>query len=140
SLDVMSNDLGGNAKTLFSVDDGNGNSLNPIDLLNADGLVNGVSAWELTANGNVVRINKGKIEVDVTHSLSALGASTVNALGVSDVIHDNFVYAIRLANGTLSWATVRINITGSNDGPTAAADAAVTDEDHSVGIVVLAND
>src|SRR5439155_20698877 len=71
SLDVLSNDLGGNAKKLFSVDDGNGNALNPTDLLNADGLVNGASQWELTAGGNLVRINNGKIEVDVSHSLAA---------------------------------------------------------------------
>src|SRR3954471_14108985 len=63
SLDVMSNDLGGNAKTLFSVDDGNGGSLNPTDLLHADGLVNGVSAWEATSSGNLVRINNGKLEI-----------------------------------------------------------------------------
>ena len=30
-LDVMANDLGGNAKKLFSVDDGNGGSINPTD-------------------------------------------------------------------------------------------------------------
>ena len=140
SLDVMSNDLGGNAKKLFSVDDGNGNSLNPTDLLQADGLVNGVSAWQCTASGNLVRINNGKIEVDVSCSLSAIKASNINALGVTDAIHDTFVYAIRLANGTLSWATVRINITGNNDGPTASADSTATDEDHGVTIAVLGND
>ncbi|MDH5537817.1 MAG: VCBS domain-containing protein, partial [Rhizobacter sp.] len=115
SLDVMANDLGGKAKTLFSVDDGSGGSLNPTDLLQADGLVDGVSCWERTANGNMVRINNGKVEVDVSHRLGQIGASSIDALGANDTIVDTFVYAIRLGNGTLSWATVRINITGSND-------------------------
>jgi VCBS repeat-containing protein len=121
-LDVMSNDLGGNAKQLFSIDDGNGNALNPTDLLQADGLTNGVSAWQLTANGNLVRINNGKIEIDVSSSLTASGASGgIDSLGADDVIQDSFVYAIRLGNGTLSWATVRVNITGNNDAATITA-------------------
>ena len=100
-LDVMSNDLGGNAKQLFSIDDGNGNALNPTDLLQADGLVNGISAWQLTASGNLVRINNGKIEIDVSQSLAASGATGgINSLGANDAIQDSFVYAIRLGNGT----------------------------------------
>src|SRR5437879_3251941 len=53
TLDVMSNDLGGNAKTLFSIDDGNGNTLaTDYELLTADPLTGGISAWERTASGN----------------------------------------------------------------------------------------
>src|SRR5215211_7722411 len=48
-LDVMANDLGGNAKTLYSIDDGCGNAINPTDLFNVDTLINGISAWEPTA-------------------------------------------------------------------------------------------
>src|SRR5258705_130837 len=63
SFDVMSNDLGGNAKALFSIDDGNGNALaSDAQLLVKDGLTNGISAWECTALGNSIRINNGKIE------------------------------------------------------------------------------
>ena len=32
-------------------------------------------------------------------------------------VEDHFTYAIRLANGTLSWATVTIQLTGTNDAP-----------------------
>src|SRR5580765_2937962 len=59
-LDVMSNDLGGNAKTLFSVEDGDGNALTAdFDLLAKDVNAAGVSAWEETLNHNWVRINNG---------------------------------------------------------------------------------
>src|SRR4030095_15534596 len=67
TLDVMSNDLGGKAKVLYSIDDGNGNAI-PYELLSQDA-VNGVSAWEATAGGNQARINNGKIELDVSHDL-----------------------------------------------------------------------
>ncbi len=119
TLDVMANDLGGAAKSLYSIDDGAGNPLNPTDLLSADGLVNGVSAWQLTASGNYARINNGKIEVDLSPELGAAG---VDGLGAGDQFTDTFVYAIRLGNGTLSWAHVHIDITGANDGASISGD------------------
>ena len=133
-LDVMSNDLGGNAKSLYSVDDGGTGALQ--DLLTS----NVTTGWECSSKG-WIRINNGKIEYriddgshDVDHALN------VNTLGAGETITDSFVYAIRLANGTLSYATVSITLTGSNDGPVARADIASTDEDHAVTINVLAND
>jgi len=125
TLDVMANDLGGNAKTLYSIDDGNGNPINPVDLLNADTLTGGVSAWELTADGNRARINNGKVEFDLSHELPG----GVNSLGAGDQFSDTFIYAIRLGNGSLSWAHVHITIDGSNDSATIIAS---DDEDTSV--------
>lgn len=116
-LDVMANDTGGKAKTLFSIDDGAGNPINPADLLNVDGLVNGVSAWETTSGGNSFRINNGKIELNLDPSLAALGGS-INSLAAGDHIHDSFIYAIRLGNGTLSWARVTFDLYGQNDAAT----------------------
>ena len=52
SLNVMGNDLGGKAKTLFSIDDGNGNALSADFQLLAPDVTNGVSQWEVTAAGN----------------------------------------------------------------------------------------
>ena len=123
-LDVMADDLGGKAKTLFSIDDGSGNPLNLTDLLNADGLVNGVSAWETTASGNLVRINNGKLELDLSHDLAAIGGMNINSLAAGDYIHDTFVYAIRLGNGTLSWAHVTFDVYGQNDAATISGDTA----------------
>src|SRR4051794_27186869 len=63
SLNVTSNDLGGNAKTLYSVDDG----INYLkDLLTADILVNGVSAWEATSGSDLIRIENGNVDVDLS--------------------------------------------------------------------------
>jgi VCBS repeat-containing protein len=125
TLDVMANDLGGNAKTLYSIDDGNGNPINPTDLFSADTLTGGVSAWQATADGNQARINNGKIEFDLGHELPG----GVNSLGAGDQFTDTFIYAIRLGNGTLSWAHVRITIDGANDSATIAASG---DEDTAV--------
>ena len=121
-VDVMANDLGGKAKALFSIDDGNGVSLLPTDLLSVDGLVNGVSAWEATSSGNLARINNGKIELDLSGTFAGLGITSINALTATDVIHDTLVYAIRLGNGTLSWAHVDISIQGENDAASISGD------------------
>jgi VCBS repeat-containing protein len=108
-LDVMSNDLGGNAKTLFSVDDGGTGALS--DLLKVE------TAWEQTADKNWIRVYNGKIEFKIGDGSSNIAnARDVNSLDTDDSVDDTFVYAIRMANGTLAWATVHITITGENDG------------------------
>ncbi len=127
SLSVLSNDLGGAAKVLYSVDDGlTFNQVgSPADLLLADSLISGKSIWEAvqtTINGVLVttddklRIDNGSINVDLSNSLLSLtGTTDINALAEGDHIHVTFIYAIRLANGTLSWATVTVDILGQND-------------------------
>jgi hypothetical protein len=117
SLDVMSNDLGGAAKTLWSIDDGNGHTnLADYDLLSADTQ----GHFESAAVNNLgvqdqIAISNGKIQLDITNSLAHLGVTDINNLGAGEVIDDTFVYAIRLANGTLSQATVSVHLAGSND-------------------------
>ena len=64
TLDVMSNDLGGSAKSLYLIDDGDGNFLQ--DMLDN----NVTTGWEQTASGNQIRIVNGKIEFDISHDLS----------------------------------------------------------------------
>jgi Ca2+-binding RTX toxin-like protein len=114
TLNVMANDLGGNAKTLYSIDDGNASFMT--DLLASN--IN--TGWEVTANGNQIRIVNGKVELDISHSL---GGKTIDGLKAGETITDSFVYSIRLANGTLSWAKVSVSLTGDNDGPTGTATA-----------------
>ncbi|WP_309752394.1 VCBS domain-containing protein, partial [Novosphingobium sp.] len=112
TLDVMANDLGGNAKSLFSIDDGYGNQV--VDLSKTDLLGNtAYSDWQTTANGNQIRIYNGKIEYRLSDGHG--GIRDVNSLNAGEVIADSFTYAIKLGNGTLSWARVSINLTGNND-------------------------
>jgi VCBS repeat-containing protein len=116
-LDVMSNDLGGNAKVLWSLDDGLGS---PTDLITSDiGKVESTSC-DTSANGAKIWISDGKVGYDV-NTLSASFKANVQALAVGECTFDTFTYAIRLANGTLSWATAKIVFAGSNDGPIISA-------------------
>src|SRR4030042_789469 len=93
TLDVMSNDLGGKAKTLFSIDDGgDGSSLT--DLLNKE------TGWESTANGNEIRIINGKIELNITNELNDKYGGNIDSLAAGESITDSFRYTIQLGNGT----------------------------------------
>src|SRR6185503_14968577 len=96
NLDVMANDLGGNAKQLYSLDDGNVAS----DLLAKDA----VGAVQHSAAGAIISITAdGKVHYDA----SAL-APGVQSLAQGEIFQDSFTYAIQLGNGTLSWATTTI--------------------------------
>ncbi|MBK4733831.1 Ig-like domain-containing protein [Noviherbaspirillum pedocola] len=129
-LNVMSNDLGGNAKTLYSIDDGKGNVISgtDFDLIVKDVGSDGTSAWERTTAGNWVRINNGQIEfaLGAPDGISGAPAGATgptdkmgfDSLKGTDVVNDSFVYAIRLGNGTLSEAHVTLTIHGSNDAAT----------------------
>ncbi|MBY5802618.1 hypothetical protein ELH70_13860 [Rhizobium ruizarguesonis] len=130
TLDVMSNDLGGNAKSLFSVDDGDGNPITAdYELLAKDVGANGASAWEKTLLGNWVRINNGKIEYRLSDGSGIAGSGAdINTLSAGEILKDSFVYAIRLGNGTLSEANVSISLTGANDAASIVVDATVTDD------------
>lgn len=107
TLDVLANDSGGAAKSLYSIDNG--------DFLN-DLLVNNVNTgWETLASGNRVRIVNGKIELDLSVGIAALGGTDLDSLTANDHIQDTFTYAIQLGNGTISTATVTLDIQGEND-------------------------
>ena len=82
-----------------------------------------------TALGNWIRINNGKVEYKLDNGGSAAIGRDVGTLTASDHIQDEFVYAIRLGNGTLSQARVTIDIQGRNDGATITSSAT---EDNSV--------
>jgi VCBS repeat-containing protein len=129
-LDVMANDKGGSAKTLFSVDDGDGNPItSDFDLISKDVDSSGCSPWEATLEGNWVRINNGKIEYRIADGSGIPGHGvSVDTLSGGEVLDDQFVYAIRLGNGTLSEATVHISITGANDNASIAVDPAVASD------------
>jgi len=123
---VMANDLGGNAKTLWSIDntsdDGSG------DLVAKD--VAGVCEYsELGAKISLT--SDGRIRYDTT---------LLDSLAAGQTVIDQFTYAIRMSNGTLSWATVTVTLTGTNDGPIANVDTGSAGENEDKAFNVLAND
>jgi len=114
-IDVMANDLGGNAKKLYSIDDGveNEGSATSADLLTKD--VAGVGSKSLWG-ANIAITTDGKVSYDPSGWSSAF-RDKLGHLGDGESFKDSFTYAIQLGNGTLSWATVYVQIAGSNDAP-----------------------
>jgi VCBS repeat-containing protein len=134
SFNVMSNDLGGNAKTLWSFVDGSdiGLTVTEIaDLISKDA----ANVYEQTSSGASVAIVDGKLRYDATAI-----ASTINALSAGETMTDVVTYAIRLGNGTLSLATMTVTITGTNDVPVAEAGSLSLLEDTTASGHVSATD
>ncbi|TAJ35851.1 MAG: hypothetical protein EPO55_24050 [Reyranella sp.] len=133
-LDVMGNDLGGAAKSLYSLDDGTSlGGIRPTDLLTKDG----VGVIQYSAMGAEISITAdGKVAYNLTSAVS----DSLQHLAEGDSVTDTFTYAIKLGNGTLAWATATVTIAGANDGPVAVADVNSTSEDSVVTGSVATND
>jgi VCBS repeat-containing protein len=133
-FNVMLNDLGGKAKILWSTDDGVNDSgaldgHEAGDLLAGDSIGSVEATSDTSLNGAPIWITAdGKIGYDTTAFDPAFTAE-LQALTDGEVLTDSFTYAIRLSNGTASWATVTIEFTGTNDGPTLSAAALSATED-----------
>ncbi|WP_353740965.1 VCBS domain-containing protein [Pseudomonas fluorescens] len=134
--DVMSNDLGGSAKTLWSLD--NADSLTtatkvyaPTDLLAQDTARAEATSTDTSENGAKIWITSdGKVGYDAATFSEAFKAQ-LQALATGELLTDSFTYAIRLGNGTLSWATATVQFSGVNDGVTICigAQAGIVTED-----------
>ena len=110
-LDVMANDLGGKAKTLYSLDDGKTTS----DLLSADTARTESMSSDYSKYGAKIWITSdGKVGYDI-NTLNF--QNTIHSLSAGEHLTDLFTYAIRLGNGTLSWATTYIDFVGVNSAP-----------------------
>ncbi|MGE7956803.1 VCBS domain-containing protein, partial [Pseudomonas sp. NPDC089530] len=154
-LDVMSNDLGGNAKTLWSLD--NATSLStatkvyaPADLLVQDTSRIEATSSDTSLNGAKIWITSdGKVGYDAA-TLSTAFKMQLQALAVGASLTDSFTYAIRLGNGTLSWATAQVQFAGANDSVTlglgaqagnvtedAAATPSLTDSHSTTGTIAF---
>ena len=75
TLDVLANDAAIKPLALYSIDAGNGGAADA-NLLTAD--ANG--AWESTSSGDRMRIYNGAVQLDLSHSLAALGATDIQAM------------------------------------------------------------
>jgi VCBS repeat-containing protein len=92
SIDVLANDRGGRARSLYSVDQNN-----PSHALTSTTL----------ASGATVSIVDGQILYDP--------GSAFQFLDAGETATDTFSYAIRLGKGTISTATVTVTIEGADD-------------------------
>ncbi|MCK1549543.1 VCBS domain-containing protein [Bradyrhizobium sp. 177] len=120
-LNVLANDLGGAAKTLFSLDDGTSTSASTKNYAPADLLVKDL-AYSSDAAGMVGTGDRSAlgariwIESDGTVHYDKGDINTqLQALAAGQTLTDTFTYAIQLGNGTLSWATVTLQFNGAND-------------------------
>ncbi|WP_280151455.1 cadherin domain-containing protein [Piscinibacter sp. XHJ-5] len=142
-LAVMANDLGGAAKTLYSLDNGTNSTgvLSPTDLLTQDIVRTEALTADRSAQGAKIWITvDGKVGYDAA-TLSAAFQEQLQHLSAGQYLSDSFTYAIRLGNGTLSWATATVQIAGVNDAPvvTGAVSAAALEDGASVTLKALAN-
>ncbi|WP_349736215.1 VCBS domain-containing protein [Pseudomonas jessenii] len=121
--DVMSNDLGGNAKTLWSLDNADSFSTAtkayaPADLLTQDTARAEATSSDTSKNGAKIWITSdGKVGYDAA-TFSCEFKEQLQALATGELLTDSFTYAMRLGNGTLSWATATVQFSGMNDGVT----------------------
>ncbi|HEX2546874.1 MAG TPA: VCBS domain-containing protein [Ramlibacter sp.] len=110
-LDVMANDKGGKAKSLYSVAPVGGKDLlNPV-------------TTAVSKLGAEVKIVNGRV------SYNADTSAQIAALDDGEFLIDSFTYAIRLGNGTISTATVFLLVRGSDNdgGPVFGGDDPVTE-------------
>ena len=108
-LDVLGNDSGGKAKTLWAIDDGtSAGGSSPTDLMTQDTGRAEATSTDRSANGAKIWITAdGKVGYDAS-CLSTAFKAQIDALGEGDKLTDTFTYSIRLGNGTLSWATATV--------------------------------
>ncbi|MBZ9929819.1 MULTISPECIES: VCBS domain-containing protein, partial [unclassified Mesorhizobium] len=119
-LNVMANDLGGNAKTLWSVDNGINNTgamsgYSAADLLTQDSARSEIGSSDTSSNGAKIWITSdGLVGYDAA-TLTAAFKTQLQNLNAGQYLTDTFIYSIRLGNGTLSWATATVQFAGTND-------------------------
>ncbi|WP_244973342.1 Ig-like domain-containing protein, partial [Paraburkholderia rhynchosiae] len=129
-LNVMANDLGGAAKTLYSIDSGTEatTALEQTALLTQDtARAEAVSADHSAHGAHLWITSDGKVGYDASHLDSAWLSNSFNTVGYAQ---DSFTYAIRLGNGTLSWATAYVDIAPPAPVVTLTHDTGVSAADH----------
>lgn len=142
-LDLMANDLGGNGKSLYSLDDSyspaaTSKTYAPADLLQQDA----IGAVNYSKYGAEITITAdGKVGYNTN---TTAFSSNFQSLAAGEIGHDEFTYAIQLGDGTLSWATATLEIAGVNDAPVVAHPlTSETDEDqqpYTINLLTGASD
>ena len=110
-LDVMANDSGGKAKSLWSLDDGIGSGGSGRSDLSIRDIAGVAESSALGAQ--IAKTEDGKVSYTVTPELR----DQLLPLSAHESLTDTFTYAIQMGNGVLSWATATVEIAGVNDSP-----------------------
>jgi len=100
-----------------------------IDVLSNDNDIDG----EPLSVVSVTQGSRGIVTINTDNTVTFTPASNFNG-------QDSFTYTISDGNGGMATATVTVDITATNDAPTANGDSATTNEDNAITAVVLAND
>ena len=82
----------------------------------------------------------GRVVFNADGSFNYVPGEALQGLAAGETVTDTFSYRLSDLDGDSDVATVRITITGTNDGPVAVADAAETAENQALVVDVLAND
>ncbi|MCX7248251.1 MAG: VCBS domain-containing protein, partial [Burkholderiales bacterium] len=127
-LDVIGNDLG-TGNTLYSLADAKSESEARSKALSTQDAVGAVNLSTLGAKIWITA--EGKVAYDA----SAISTAQFQSLAAGQSATDSFTYAIKLSNGMLSWATAKVQITGSNDAPVIDLSSLTIDGDSSSGKV-----
>jgi VCBS repeat-containing protein len=114
-LNVMADDLGGAAKSLWSIDNdisvgvaSSNGKYAPADLLANDTVYTSAAAGDAGTSDTSLLGAKIWINSDGTIGYDASSISAKRqAVAAGETLTDKFTYAIRLANGTLSWQRQR---------------------------------
>ncbi|SEJ13066.1 beta strand repeat-containing protein, partial [Paraburkholderia diazotrophica] len=129
-LNVMANDQGGAAKTLYSLDCGTEGtvSLEQKALLTQDTARAEAVSTDYSAHGAHIWITAdGKVGYDASHLDASWLSQSFSTVGCAQ---DSFTYAIRLGNGTLSWATAYVDIAPPPPAVTLAHDTGISSTDN----------
>ena len=141
-FDVLADDGGGNAKTLYSIDDGTSAAISglktyaPSDLLTKDA----VGAWQSVGTDGYDSQIAIAANGQVAFKMSAQLLQALNGTATGTYINVEFTYAIQLGNGTLSWATTTLSFEGRNHVPETSAASAYGNEDTPIAINLSGSD
>lgn len=82
--------------------------------------------------GEVDILGTGRVAYDPNGAFETLAAGQTGT--------DSFAYTVRNADGQFGTARVTVAVVGANDAPVAVADAAATNEDAAITVLVVGND